>query len=268
MGKTPFSRTGRQACSWCPHSQGGTWGTRAGPRPPFALSRAARRAPVHRPPTQRHWPRPDLADLLVPAARPLPPGQARPLPSHLWPVQRPLPDPGASRLPLRALTAPAKGGQGEEDQGVRAPHGGQDHPAPQLLLRQERWSWEGKRTGGARDPRSPAEPGGQRLWLHPLGGRGGEGAGPCGSLRTDWGLPALLERRLQDSACVLRPAGETEADACTEALHSQGSGWAPGRRSPDFACGLNAGLRRSLGNDLESGSLGFAERGAARIGGG
>lgn len=173
-----------------------------------------------------------------------------------------------SRLPLRALTAPAKGSQGEEDQGVRAPHGGQDHPAPQLLLRRERWSWEGKRTGGARDPRSPAEPGGQRLWLHPLGGRGGEGAGPCGSLRTDWGLPAFLERRLQDSACVLRPAGETEADACTEALHSQGSGWAPGRRSPDFACRLNAGLRRSLGNDLESGSLGFAERGAARIGGG
>lgn len=117
VGKTPFSRTGRQACSWCPHSQGGTWGTRAGPRPPFALSRAARRAPVHRPPTQRHWPRPDLADLLVPAARPLPPGQARPLPSHLWPVQRPLPDLGALPPSLKSTHRSRKGRPGRRGPG-------------------------------------------------------------------------------------------------------------------------------------------------------
>lgn len=83
------------------------------------------------------------------------------------------------------LTAPAKGSQGEEDQGVRAPHGGRGQgaapacpvgPLARRTVRAQVWPW---RARGARTPPAPAGP--QPDPAH--WGQGGAtqgGAGPLG----------------------------------------------------------------------------------------
>lgn len=133
----------------CPHSQGGTCGTRAAPR--FALGRAELPAEP-RPPTPHARAR----------ASPRPRRPARPGGAPLPPVAGPagsagpgVPPPSPKSTHRARKGRPGRRGPGGARSSWRAGRSG--------ATTRRRGRFSGERAGGARAPHSPAEPGGRRL---------------------------------------------------------------------------------------------------------